>query len=56
MWSFFNKKGLLAPDTIVPYVKCHQNHENVSFLFEIIKVQHLNTIFDKVAPFWNNIV
>ena len=62
MWSFFNKKGLLgenplpfllAPDTLVPYViKCHQN---VSFLLEILKVQRLNTIFDQVAPFWNNI-
>ena len=34
---------LLAPDTIVPYVKYHEN----VFLFEIIKVQRFNTIFDK---------
>ena len=58
MWSFFNKKGLwgknplpflLAPDTIVPYVKYHEN----VFLLEIIKVQRFNTIFDICA---NNIV
>ena len=45
MWSFWKKK-ILVLETLVPYVKCH---ENVSFLKEIIEVQRSNTIFDNCA-------